>query len=83
MDWIGFGCFTTAIISLLLALTFDAYEVADRSLVYGLIILTAVGLVAFVWQERRHAHPLLDLSILANREFTGGVMARASSRPAP
>jgi EmrB/QacA subfamily drug resistance transporter len=76
MDWIGFGCFTTAIVSLLLALTFDAYGMADRSLVYALSIITAIGLVAFVWQERRQAHPLLDLSILANREFTGGVVAQ-------
>jgi MFS family permease len=76
MDWIGFGTFTTAIVSLLLALTFDAYGMTDRSLVYGLTIITAIFFVAFIWQERRHAHPLLDLKILAIKEFTGGVTAQ-------
>jgi EmrB/QacA subfamily drug resistance transporter len=76
MDWVGFLCFTTAIVSLLLALTFDAYEMSDNSLIYGLLGLTAVGLVAFVLQERRHHHPLLDLKILGIREFMGGVTAQ-------
>ena len=76
MDWIGFGTFTTAIVSLLLALTFDAYGMTDRSLVYGLTIITAIFFIAFIWQERRHAHPLLDLKILTIREFTGGVTAQ-------
>lgn len=76
MDWIGFACFTTAIVSLLLALTFDAYGMSDRSLVYGLTVLTAIGLVAFIIQERRHSHPLLDLKIMGIKEFTGGVTAQ-------
>jgi EmrB/QacA subfamily drug resistance transporter len=75
MDWVGFACFTTAIVSLLLALTFDAYGMSDRSLVYGLAVLTAIGLVAFIIQERRHKHPLLDLKIMGIKEFTGGVTA--------
>jgi len=76
MDWVGFLCFTTAIVSLLLALTFDAYEMSDKGLVYGLLVLTIIGLVAFVVQERRHEHPLLDLKILAIKEFMGGVTAQ-------
>jgi MFS family permease len=76
MDWVGFLCFTTAIVSLLLALTFDAYEMSDKNLVYGLLAMTAIGLLAFVVQERRHDHPLLDLKILGIREFSGGVTAQ-------
>ncbi len=75
MDWIGFACFTTAIVSLLLALTFDAYGMSDRSITYGLTVLTAIGLVAFIIQERRQSHPLLDLKIMGIKEFTGGVIA--------
>jgi len=76
MDWFGFACFTTAIVSLLLALTFDAYGMTDRSLVYGLVVVTAASFVAFVAQERRTIHPLLDMSILRIKEFTGGVIAQ-------
>jgi len=76
MDWVGFGCFTTAIVSLLLALTFDAYGMTDKSIVYGLTALTAVGFMGFILQERRHSHPLLDLRILAIKEFSGGVIAQ-------
>jgi MFS family permease len=75
MDWVGFVCFTTAIVSLLLALTFDAYGMTDRSLVYGLTVLTAVGFIAFIIQERKHKHPLLDLRIMGIKEFTGGITA--------
>jgi EmrB/QacA subfamily drug resistance transporter len=76
IDWIGFFCFTTAIVSLLLALTFDAYGMSNRNLVYGLLFLTAIGLTAFVVQETRHKQPLLDLKILGIKEFTGGVIAQ-------
>lgn len=76
IDWAGFLSFTTAIVSLLLALTFDAYGMSDRNLVYGLLGLTAVGLLVFITQERRNKHPLLDLKILGIREFTGGVIAQ-------
>ncbi len=76
IDWTGFVLFTTAIVSLLLALTFDAYQMSDEGLVYGLFALAAVTLVVFVAIERRHHHPLLDLKILGIREFTGGVTAQ-------
>ena len=76
MDWVGFICFTTSIVSLLLALTFDAYGSSDRSLVYGLLVLTAVGFVVFIAQERKQRYPLLDLKIMSIKEFTGGVVAQ-------
>lgn len=76
MDWVGFICFTTSIVSLLLAHTFDAYGSSDRSLVYGLLVLTAVGFVAFIAQERKQRYPLFDLKIMSIKEFTGGVVAQ-------
>jgi EmrB/QacA subfamily drug resistance transporter len=76
IDWAGFLSFTTAIVSLLLALTFEAYGMSDRNLVYSLLGITAVGLLVFILQERRSKHPLLDLKILGIREFTGGVIAQ-------
>jgi EmrB/QacA subfamily drug resistance transporter len=76
MDWTGFVCFTTAIVSLLLALTFDAYGMSDRNLVLGLEALTMISFAAFIVQERRNIHPLLDLRILRIKEFSGGVVAQ-------
>jgi EmrB/QacA subfamily drug resistance transporter len=76
MDWAGFVCFTIAIVSLLLALTFDAYGMADRSLVLGLEVVTVAAFAVFIIHERRTSIPLLDLRILAIKEFTGGVVAQ-------
>ncbi len=76
MDWVGFLCFTTGIVSLLLALTFDAYGLSDRSLVLGLEALSLIGFGVFIFQERRVVHPLLDLKILLIKEFAGGVLAQ-------
>jgi len=39
----------------------------------GLVGLLLMGL--FVWVERQASHPLLDLSLFRNREFTGSVVA--------
>jgi EmrB/QacA subfamily drug resistance transporter len=76
MDWLGFISFTVFITSLLLSLTFAAYGSVDFSVVIGLGILATACLVAFVRIERRTEHPLLDLSLLRIREFTGGCLAQ-------
>jgi len=76
IDWIGFLSFTTAIVGLLLALTFDAYGMSEKNIVYSLLAMTLAGLIVFVVQERRVKHPLLDLKLLRIREFTGGVTAQ-------
>lgn len=76
MDWLGFASFSVSITSFLLALTFGAYGLSEMNLVYGLLILSVTALVIFILQERRHAHPLLDLRLLRIREFTGGAIAQ-------
>src|SRR3989440_4505692 len=76
IDWGGFVAFTVFILSLLLALTVAAYGVSEAATVAGLLVLSAAGLSAFVFLERRHPHPLLDLKLLRIREFTGGLLAQ-------
>ena len=76
IDWGGFVTFTGFILSLLLALTIDAYGVAEVRIVGALLIVSLGSLVAFVVLERRNPHPLLDLGLLRIREFTGGIVAQ-------
>jgi len=76
IDWGGFAAFTVFILSLLLALTVAAYGVSEASTIAGLLVLSAAGLATFVFLERRHPHPLLDLKLLRIREFTGGLLAQ-------
>jgi EmrB/QacA subfamily drug resistance transporter len=76
MDWNGFVSFTVFITSLLLALTFAAYGFVDYWVAVVLAVLSVASLVVFVHLERRTEHPLLDLSLLRIREFTGGSVAQ-------
>ena len=76
MDWTGFATFTVFISLLLLALTYAAYGLADAWTVAALSAGSVVFLVLFVRQELRRAHPLLDLSLLRIREFTGGIITQ-------
>ncbi len=76
IDWGGFAAFSVFILSLLLGLTIAAYGVAEMTTVLGLLVLSALALAVFVFLERRHPHPLLDLKLLRIREFTGGVVAQ-------
>ena len=76
IDWPGFMAFTISVTSFLLSLTFAAYGVGEQTTAYGLFIIGAISLGIFVAYERRSKHPLLDLSLLSIREFTGGVIAQ-------
>jgi EmrB/QacA subfamily drug resistance transporter len=76
MDWPGFLTFTASITSFLIGLTFAAYGSPEYSLVETLIAVSAVSLVIFLLRETRTKSPLLDLSLLRIREFTGGVVAQ-------
>jgi len=76
MDWGGFFTFTCFISSLLLSLTTAAYGIGESELTGGLAAVSAASLVLFVWVERKRATPLLDLSLLRIREFTGAVSAQ-------
>jgi len=76
VDWFGFVSFSISITSFVLALTYDAYGLSEATVVYGLLVLSAVTLAIFIAYESRTKHPLLDLSLLRIREFTGGVIAQ-------
>ena len=76
MDWPGFVTFTLFITSLLIALTFAAYGIGAAAVTVASGVLSFVSLAAFVWFERRQPAPLLDLSLLRIREFTGAVTAQ-------
>jgi EmrB/QacA subfamily drug resistance transporter len=76
IDWGGFFAFTVFVTSLLLALTYDAYGIGSRLIVYELLVISIVSIVIFVWHERRCEYPLLDLRLLEIREYTGGVIAQ-------
>ena len=76
MDWTGFFTFTCFITSLLLSLTTVAYGIGESGLTAGLGAVSAASLAVFVWAERRRVAPLLDLSLLRIREFSGAVTAQ-------
>ncbi len=78
-DWPGFLSFTIFITSLLLTLTFAAYGFVDYLVVAAFGITTVVSFVLFVYLERRRKNPLLDLSLLGIREFSGGSVAQMIS----
>ena len=75
-DIIGLLTFTVTLTSFLLALTFQAYGLAEVNTVYLLMLVCVLSLAAFVGWERRIEHPILDLRLLGIREFTGGVLAQ-------
>lgn len=75
-DLIGLLTFTVTLTSFLLALTFQAYGLAEVNTVYILMLVCVVSLLAFLGYERRIEHPILDLRLLGIREFTGGVIAQ-------
>ena len=76
MDWRGFVTFTCFISSLLLTLTYAAYGTADLWFVAALVAVSVASFGSFVYLERRTEYPLLDLGLLAIREFTGGIVTQ-------
>jgi EmrB/QacA subfamily drug resistance transporter len=76
MDWPGFILFASFLSFLLLALTFGAYGFGESLLIAAFVMLSFASLALFVNIERRTANPLLDLSLLRIKEFTGAVSAQ-------
>jgi EmrB/QacA subfamily drug resistance transporter len=69
VDYVGAGVLMSAVTALMLALNQTGVPDASLSvLVVRLLYLTAVGLgLLFLWLERRTAHPILPLRLLADR----------------
>jgi len=76
VDWLGFVTFSVSLTSFLLALTYDAYGLSEAREVSLLLLISVVTFIIFILHERRQKHPLLDMSLLKIREFTGGVIAQ-------
>jgi EmrB/QacA subfamily drug resistance transporter len=70
IDFVGAALLSAATTSLLLGLAWAQREYGWQSLeTAGLFVATAVLLVAFLLQERRHEQAVLPLHIFKNREF--------------
>ncbi|HET7462817.1 MAG TPA: DHA2 family efflux MFS transporter permease subunit [Longimicrobium sp.] len=74
VDWLGLGLLIVGIGALQTMLErgerldwFDSKEVV----VYA--VASVVSLVGFVWHELHTEHPIVDLRILRNRQFTAGI----------
>jgi MFS transporter, DHA2 family, multidrug resistance protein len=78
IDWLGLGLMVLAFGSLQLVL--DRGEREDwfaSGFITSLAVLAAVALAAFVIRELTAAHPLLDLGVFAERNFTLGSVVMA------
>jgi len=74
-DWAGFALFTVALASLVYGLIESNQRSFTDGLVLGCLAAAAVLLVAFVFVERRSAHPMFDVSLFRLPTFTGGSVA--------
>jgi EmrB/QacA subfamily drug resistance transporter len=71
IDILGAALVVTAFVPLLLALTWGGHLYAWSSpQVLGLLLVTAVSLVAFYMVERRVAEPILPLDLFGNKVFS-------------
>ena len=76
MDFLGFITFSISILTLLLALTYQAYGLSEELTVYCFLIISGISMVVFIVHEKKEVHPLLDFGLFRIREFTGGVIAQ-------
>jgi len=75
-DLVGFILFAVSLLSFLLALTFDAYGLAECSTVIGLVLTAAIAFVLFLVCERKTRDPVLDFKLFKIKEFAGGVISQ-------
>ncbi|HLZ27640.1 MAG TPA: MFS transporter [Chloroflexota bacterium] len=76
-DMQGSLTFVAGLGSLLLALSLLAFPMLPMSVVYGLFVVAAVGLVGFVVVELRAEQPMLDLRLFQDRLFAFACLAGA------
>jgi EmrB/QacA subfamily drug resistance transporter len=74
-DWAGFLLFTVALASLVYGLIESNQRSFSDGLVLDCFAVAAVLLVAFVFVERRIAHPMFDLKLFTLPTFSGGSVA--------
>ncbi|MDQ3264072.1 MAG: MFS transporter [Myxococcota bacterium] len=77
MDLAGASLLAVFVVPLLLALSLGKTRIDPRPTGYqwdslqilGLLAVAGIGLVGFLWAERRAADPILDLGLFRNRSF--------------
>jgi EmrB/QacA subfamily drug resistance transporter len=74
-DFVGSILLGVGLLAFTLALTQGDQVGWGSPLISGGLSLAVVALVAFVWQERRAAQPMVDLNLFRNRLFTAANVA--------
>ena len=70
-DFVGLAVFMVTVLSLMVVLIFGKQLGWTSIITLGLVVLSAVGLIAFVRWERKQAEPFIDFSLFTNTTFTG------------
>ena len=84
IDWIGAALIVITFVPLLLALSWAGRDYAWGSpRIVGLLILSAVGLAAFIAVEARTPHPILSLRLFKNLHLHHGQSVQPSSSSSP
>jgi EmrB/QacA subfamily drug resistance transporter len=69
VDWLGAALLTAALVLLLLATQHGQLNLPERISMWLLLALGAAFTLAFVWRQKRAAHPLLPLSLFARPAY--------------
>ncbi|MBN9462819.1 MAG: MFS transporter [Burkholderiales bacterium] len=69
IDWLGAALLAGALSSLLLATQHGNLNLPERLSLWLLLVLGAKLTLAFLWRQRRAAHPLLPLSLFARPAY--------------
>ncbi|QGW83613.1 MFS transporter [Variovorax paradoxus] len=69
IDWLGAALLTAALVLLLLATQQGQLNLPERVSLWLLLALGAMFTLAFVWRQKRVAHPLLPLSLFARPAY--------------
>jgi EmrB/QacA subfamily drug resistance transporter len=69
VDWLGAALLTAALVLLLLATQHGQLNLPERVSMWLLLALGAAFTLAFVWRQKRAAHPLLPLSLFARPAY--------------
>jgi EmrB/QacA subfamily drug resistance transporter len=71
VDWLGAVMFSASLFMFVFALIRGNDEGWGSALIVGLLLASALALIAFVVIERRTANPMLDLDLLRKPTFAG------------
>ena len=69
-DWNGFLLLNVALIALLVGLSNGQREGRDSDYIVSCFVVATAFAVAFVWWQLRVEHPLLDLGLFTNYQFS-------------